>query len=222
MRKAWGETYLYQTRKDNHYDAQEHCDGGACGRGAGRWQELTDRVQPGSERTPAVVELQQHGPPAIVGVNATKSGEHLATSFVKKPLDVAYEECTEKHGNATLLSSRVVAKENKKLCLKHESGPGRDLRLLVLDECKKDKKDDTYMTKEFTFHAVYGKGMKGQNATLVALHSEGQYQPAWGLPFVQIYPHFHDSDSDKNVTTDVVGISTMSNVLLQIGNATEH
>lgn len=159
-------------------------------------------------------------PPSIVGVNATKSGAHLATSFVKKPLDVAYEECTEKQGNTTLFSTRVVAKENKELCLKHERGPGRNFRLLVLDECKKHEKDNS--TKELNFHAVYGKGMKGQNATLVALHSEGEYEPAWGLPFVQIYPHFHDLDSDKNVTTDVVGISTMSNVLLQIGNATEH
>mgnify|MGYP007016337291 CR=1 FL=1 len=153
------------------------------------------------------------GVPTIVGANATKSGEYLKETMVTEPLEVVFERCEHqlKHQNATALVSNRVTLKNKDLCVAHERAGISDDRKLLLAECAQNDEE----RRKQEFHLLYGKGMKGQNATLMVYHPGRNGSVT--LPFLGI---FAKSRHDTNST--VAGMTSWGMELLQIGNPKEH
>ena len=116
--------------------------------------------------------------PVAAGANATKSGEHVSDWNVKHPLDVVYEKCTLIHGAINTPYTRVSLKDSD-WCLTHNGGRMNGTGQLVLERCAKDA-DEVRQTQAFGL--FYGKGMKGQNATLSAYMYGKNMSTA--LPFV--------------------------------------
>ena len=154
------------------------------------------------------------GEPAIVGANATKSGEYLKVTMVTEPLEVVFERCEHqvKHQNwSALVSNRVTLKKNKELCVAHERAGFSDDRKLLLAHCAKNDEE----RRKQEFHLLYGKGMKGRNATLMAYYPDRNGSVT--LPFLNL---FTKSRHDTNST--VAGMTSLGMELLQIGNPKEH
>lgn len=62
---------------------------------------------------------------------------------------------------------------------------------------------------------LYGKGMKGQNATLMAYYVEKN--ETYTMPLIRLI-----TKSRHNTNTSVIGMSSVGMDLLQIGNPKEH
>lgn len=157
--------------------------------------------------------------PMIVGVNATKSGEYLTSFLVTKPLEVVFEQCMRSTGQegVSTVYYRLVAQKNRDLCVTHTPDK-RDIdRLLRLEKCEGSTKKGR-QTQEFD--VIYGKRMKGENATVVAHERNGT--DVRTFPFSMLYETNVTRDG-KEVTLDVNGLgSTRTGTeLLQIGNPKE-
>ena len=100
--------------------------------------------------------------------------------------------------------------KNKELCVAHERAGISDGRELLLAECAQN--DEKRRKQEF--HLLYGKGMRGQNATLVVYHPDRNGSVT--LPFLGL---FAKSRNDTNST--VAGMVSWGMELLQIGNPKE-
>ena len=120
--------------------------------------------------------------PIPLGVNATKSGEYVTFGKFKHSLDVVFENCDRTRsvdqGVVTTAYTRVTLKNDNDWCLTHNAAKKNSTGQLVLEHCTKDA-DENRKTQEF--FVFYGKGMKNQNATLVASKSDKHY--IGSLPF---------------------------------------
>ena len=154
--------------------------------------------------------------PTPLGVNATKSGAYVTDGNFKHNIHVVYETCSRTravdHGAISAPYTRVSLKNDSKWCLTHNAAKKNVSGQLVLEHCSDDV-EDAQKTQEFGI--FYGKGMKGQNATLSAYKS--QKNCFGSLPFVEKYI---PAENPINITRMTTGgsMGAMYASVLQIGN----